>query len=221
MTYRLYTLTLKKDKETRRQGDVADTNLLVFLSPCLPVSRWLAYFLPILLALALAGCGFVPTETTVQGEQTGGSDLGPDTVARNFFEDLQSALEDPELGSEDNRGQWVERLANYFAPNERDDQRIALRSALDSFVAGQRKLDPNEKMTIELRLDGVETLSESGARALVRPVNGSIYILITRATDTGVATIWEQNEPLAKIVGNPDGAVPVVRIGRTWYLTEG
>jgi hypothetical protein len=173
------------------------------------------------LLVLLAGCGFVATETTTQGAQTGGSDLGPDAVARNFFEDLQSALEDPQLASEDKRGQWVERLANHFAPNERDDQRIALRSALDSFVTGLGKLGPNEDMTIELRLDGVEVVSESGSSALVRPVNGSIYILITRATDAGVATIWEQNEPLAKIIGNPNGAVPVIRIGRTWYLTEG
>ena len=173
-----------------------------------------------LLALyALTACGFGLTPN--QGTPSGGGGSTPEQVAQYFFEDLGQALKDPQLSNEDRRDQWVERLANYFAPNERDDQRIALSSALDSFVGGLGKLEPNESLTLNVRFEGVEKVSQDGNRALVRPTNGSIYILITRTTANGVFTLYEDDVPLSKIIGDTNGAVPVIRIGRTWFLTEG
>lgn len=176
-----------------------------------------------LLVLAMAllpACGFATTTTPAQGEQSGGG-LAPDTVAKNFFEDLRAALKDMQLANDDKRSKWVEQLSNYFAPAERDDMRVTLSTALDTFVDGLGKLASNEELTIDIQFDGIETVANDGSRALVRPVNGSIYLLITRTTDTGnVVKIWEQTDPLNKIIGNPDGAVPVIRIGRTWFLTE-
>jgi hypothetical protein len=169
--------------------------------------------------LALAACGAAPGQTTVQGSQSGGS-ISPDTVAKSFLEDLDNALKDPRLSDDQRRGEWVERLAGYFAPNERDDQRIMLRSALDSFIGGLGKLELNENMTLELRYDDVQLLYENDDRAMVRPVNGAIYVLITRTTDAGVLNLYEDTVSLDKIIGN-EGAVPVIRIGRSWYLTEG
>jgi uncharacterized lipoprotein YajG len=175
----------------------------------------------LVILLALAGCALPSNQTTVRGEQTAGSDLPPDRVAENFFDDLQRALKDQQLASDDKRGQWAEQLASYFAPSERDNQRIALRSMLDNFVAGLGELESNEQMTIELKFDGVETVSENGNRALVRLVNGSINVLITRTTEAGAVTLYKDDVPLAKIIGGENGTVPVVRIGRAWYLTEG
>src|SRR5262245_44050310 len=85
-------------------------------------------FIALLALFALTACGFgiVPN----QGTPSGGGGSTPEQVAQYFFEDLGQALKDPQLSNEDRRDQWVERLANYFAPNERDDQRIALSSAL-------------------------------------------------------------------------------------------
>ena len=185
----------------------------------LALGRW-SLVLGLLALLALAGCGPGAGEPPLESGP-GGSDIGPERVAENFFDDLHSALKDPQLANDDKRGQWVERLAGYFAPNERDDQRIALRAALDGFVAGLAKLEPNENMSIELRLDGVEKVSESDNRATVHLVNGSINILITRTTETGVATLYQDNVGLDRIIGSADGTVPVIRVGRTWYLTEG
>jgi hypothetical protein len=172
------------------------------------------------LLVALAGCAAAPGQATVQGDQSGGG-LLPEAVVESFFEDLRSALSDRQLADDDHRGEWVDRLAGYFAPNERDDQRIALRTALDSFVTGLGELDPSEDLTLEVRFDRVEKVSESGNRATVRLVNGSIYVLITRTTDNGVITLYQDDVGLDRIFGSPDGSIPVVRIGRTWYLTEG
>ena len=173
----------------------------------------------LLLLGALAACGF-GSATPEQVAQTGGGS-SPELVAQNFFEDLRQALKDQQLSNETKRDQWVERLANYFAPIERDDQRVALSSALENFVSGRDKLNQNETLTLDVRFDKIEKISEDGDRALVRPTNGSIYILITRATNNGTFTLYEDDVPLTKIVGDPNGAVPVIRIGRSWFLTEG
>jgi hypothetical protein len=174
----------------------------------------------LLLALGvLAGCGFggAAPEQTAQG---GGS--SPELVTKNFFSDLRDALKDQQqLANEAKRDQWVERLANYFAPNERDDQRVALSEALENFASGLGKLEPNENLTLEVHFEDVEKVSDDGSRALVRPINGSINILITRTTNNGVFTLYEDKVPLTKIIGDTNGAVPVIRIGRNWFLTEG
>jgi hypothetical protein len=173
----------------------------------------------VLVLFHLSACNITPDQTTVQGGQSGGS-ISPDAVARGFFEDLSKALKDPQLSDDKRRGEWVERLAVYFAPNERDDQRIALREALDSFITGLGKLETNEHLTLDLRFEDVEKIEETSNRAVVRPINGAIYVLITRTTDAGVQNIYEETVPLDRLIGN-NGTVPVIRIGRTWYLTEG
>jgi hypothetical protein len=204
-----------RDRETRRQGDKERAGLPVSLSPCLLV------LLPVLLTLVLilSACAATPNPNIVEAPAGGGS-FSPEAVAQSFFEDLGAALQDPKLADDQQRGAWVERLAGYFAPNERDDQRIALRTALDSFTTGLDKLEPNEELKLELKIERLEQIEQAGDRATIRPVNGAIYVLITRTTNAGVQNLYEETVPLEKIIGN-DGAVPVLRIGRSWYLTEG
>jgi hypothetical protein len=167
----------------------------------------------------LSGCAVTPGLTTAQAPPGGGS-FSPEAVAQSFFEDLDQALDDPKLADDQQRGVWVERLAGYFAPNERDDQRIALRAALDSFTAGRSKLEPNEDLTLDLKIERLEQVYQNGDRAMIRPINGAIYVLITRTTSAGIQNLYEETVPLEKIIGN-NGSVPVLRIGRSWYLTEG
>jgi hypothetical protein len=173
----------------------------------------------LVLLLALAGCAVTPEPDAAQGAPTGGS-FSPEAVAESFFEDLGNALRDEKLADDQQRGAWVERLSGYFAPNERDDQRIALRAALDSFTAGLDKLESNEHLTLDLKIERLEQVSQSDDRAMIRPVNGAIYVLITRTTSVGIQNLYEETVPLERIIGN-NGSVPVVRIGRSWYLTEG
>jgi hypothetical protein len=167
----------------------------------------------------LSGCAATPGQNSTQAPVSGGS-FSPEAVAQSFFDDLDSALDDPNLADDQQRGAWVERLAGYFAPNERDDQRIALRAALDSFTAGLDNLEPNENLTLDLKIERLEQVYQTDDRAMIRPVNGTIYVLITRTTSVGIRNLYEETVPLEKIIGN-SGSVPVLRIGRSWYLTEG
>jgi len=193
----------------------AQTRHPVTLSPCHPVTLVVL----LTLVLLLAGCAATPSQGSAQAPAGGGS-FSPEAVAQSFFEDLGTALQDPKLADDQQRGEWVERLAGYFAPNERDDQRIALRAALDSFTNGRDQLEPNEDLTLDLKIERLEQVEQTEDRAMIRPVNGEIHVLITRTTSAGIQNLYEQTVPLEKIIGN-NGSVPVIRIGRSWYLTEG
>lgn len=170
-------------------------------------------FLVCLLALLLASCGqAAPAES--EAASPGG--VNPESVTESFFDDLGAALKDPALRTANAREQWADRLADYFAPNERDDQREALGLALDSFAADMRELTPQEQLLIEIRYDNIRKLSDDGATALVEPVNGRIYLQVMR--DDYIT--HERETPLSDIIGRADGAVPTVKIGNDWYLTE-
>jgi hypothetical protein len=185
--------------------------------------RWSAVGLVLVVALlVLVACGVSPAEEVPQATEGGGG-ISPEAVTLSFFEDLRRALQAPDLANDEVREGWVERLASYFAPNERDDQRVALSDALAGLVAGRGQLQPNEAMTFELRFDRdrAEKLSDDGQRAVVRLVNPSLYILITRTTDSGTVVVYEDEVALHQLIGNADGAIPTVKIGRDWYITEG
>ena len=177
--------------------------------------------------LILAACG--PTSSVppaAPADTSGGSRISPDVVAQRFFEAFGAALNDPGLADETRRSKLAEQLAEYFAPNERDDQRIAMSMALSNFADGLARLDTDQTLTLELRITDVRILSEDGDRALVRPVNGtvpaSIYLLIARTDDRGVVTPeFRQEIAFEEMIGRPDGSIPVVKIGDRWYLTEG
>jgi hypothetical protein len=176
--------------------------------------------------LVLTACGVASDDLNAPVDQSGGSRIGAENVAQNFFEDLRSALKDPKLSDDAARSRWAEQLAGYFAPNERDDQRVALNTALATLVSGLERIGPDQTMTIELRMTAVQKLSGDGDHALVRPVNGtanaSIYLLIAHVNDRGVQIPdWEQEVGFDKIIGRADGAIPTIKIGDRWYLTEG
>jgi hypothetical protein len=199
---------------------------LVILSSYHLVMRWLAFLTLCSSILLLTACGAAPGDAARQADDGGGSRISPDVVARRFFEDFGKALSDPGLQDEARRSKLAEQLAEYFVPTERDDQRAALNTALDSFANGLARLDADQTLTLELRITDVRILSEDGDRALVRPVNGaaaaSIYLLIAHTDDRGgVIPEFEQEVGLDKMIGRPDGAIPTIKIGDRWYLTEG
>lgn len=170
------------------------------------------------IVLSLAGCttGATTDETTV------GGGFSPEVVTESFFEDLQRALQDPNLHQEETRSFWAERLAGYFAPAEREVQRVALQRALASFAGGLRQLADDETAIFEFRgFKPVEKVSDDGERALVRLPSASISMTLMRTTERGSFVFYEQTIGLSEVIGRPDGTVPVVKIDGRWYLTEG
>jgi hypothetical protein len=175
-----------------------------------------------LLAGLLGSCGTLGQQRAdTSQQQTGEGGLTPESVTKGFFADLGQALKDPALANEDARATWVERLAGYFAPNERDSQRVILSDALASFASDRSQLAPDEALTLEIRFDEPRRVSEDGDRVLVQLPNASLFMQISRITDRGAQPYYEQPISLDRIIGRSDGSVPTIRIGGRWFLTEG
>lgn len=175
----------------------------------------------LILFLCLTACSVPGTEQPATPEDVGNRANAPESAVSGFFEDLEAALKDPGLVREEVRDRWVERLAAYFAPNERDDQRILLNESLASFAGDRAQLAEDETMSIEISFDTPRSISIEGDRALVELPNAMIYMEIARLTERGAVPIYEQPIELGRVIGRTDGAVPTVRIGGYWYLTEG
>jgi hypothetical protein len=118
------------------------------------------------------------------------------------------------------------RSTKYCPAGPRNITVTALNAALASLADGQARLDTGQTLTLDLRFTSIQKVSDDGERALIRPVNGganaSIYLLIARTNDRGVIVPeFEQEIGFEKIIGRADGAIPTIRIGDRWYLTEG
>ncbi|HEX5690649.1 MAG TPA: hypothetical protein VFX76_11635, partial [Roseiflexaceae bacterium] len=173
--------------------------------------RWMRGACVLVCVLMVLGACSSSSEQAAQqvDDPAGGNRFGPQVLAENFLKDLRDALHDSKLGDETTRSRWAEKLANYFAPNERDDQRVALNASLAGFAEGQTKLDVGQTLTLDLRFTSVQKIADDGERALVRPVNGgnnaSIYLLIARTNDRGaVVPEFEQEIGFDKIFGRDD-----------------
>lgn len=162
--------------------------------------------------LLLAACG--PSTPVIDSRGIGGG-VSPLVVTENFVEDLDKALKDPLIQQRDQRKRWVDTLADYFAPDERETQRDALSKTLSNFANElSSEVNPGEEFKIELRRDGFEQQNVSGQRALVKIVNGRIYWQVLR---DGYQIAWDET-PLTQIIGGEN--VPTVKIGNAWFLTE-
>lgn len=167
----------------------------------------------LIMALLLVGCG--------PASETGNVGLGgssPEAVVEDFVEDLNKALQDSALESLDSRRSWAERLASYFAPSERADQRLVLREMLDTFVVSSRRPVIGERITFELTHNGMERITSSADEALVRVVDGTIVL---RWLDAEGQVLRERSSGLMDVLGQTSGGLPVLRVNGVWFLTEG
>jgi hypothetical protein len=177
---------------------------------------WLSVALFGALLVLLSACG--PAGMTTTDVPIGNGAVSPQNAVDGYFQTLNRALKDPNIKNDDVRQKWVDQLAAFFAPNERQDQRAMIGTALDGFVQGLKtELKPNESVTLEVRYDALEPqVTGDGSRAVVRAVNGAIHLMIVGDTT------WEQPPvPLSELTGRSDNTIPVVRVGDHWFLTEG
>lgn len=174
-----------------------------------------------LLLLLLCACQAAPA---APGDAPASSDIRfetPEAVVQSFLRDLNDSLRDRRLTDDDARGAMVDRLAAYFAPNEREDQREAIGRSLAGFAASLAQLTNDQSLVFEVRgiadFRNFKKISDDGQRALIRASGASIYVLIARGSQVD----FEQELPLEQIIGRSDGAIPTRKIDGSWYLTEG
>lgn len=164
--------------------------------------------------LLLAGCAAEPAEEELAGAG-GGS---PQQVVESFLEDLNEALADPRLGEQAVRRAWAESLAGHFAPSERADQRAAMAGMLADFAASAASPAVGSKATLELSWARIDLLEQEGERALVRVVDG---VLTLRFLDADGELLRERTAGLTEVIGQTSGGLPTLRVGASWFMTEG
>jgi hypothetical protein len=178
--------------------------------------------------LLLVACTTRPPEV-VEETLPGGGGTVPRAAVEGFFEDLNKALADPRLAEDyETRVRWAEQLAGYFAPVERQRQRIAMGRMLDDVAASLRKLadeaGPDEQMQVllEARLQPTElrVLSQEATRAELHLGAATLHLKIARLRDGRQDPIYEQSEPLYRLLGRNDGSVPLVRVDGRWFLSS-
>ena len=175
-------------------------------------SRLLATTL--LLTLLLSGCGEVITESDLIG--TGGG--SPRQVVESFLEDLNSALNDPELTSVEVRQAWAERLSGHFTPSERDDQQAILGDMLRRFVISTTNPALGARATLEVSFSVTELVEQQEERALVRVVDG---LLTLRFYSERGELLRERSNSLSTLIGLTGDRLPTQRVGGRWFMTEG
>lgn len=175
--------------------------------------RTLRLLLALALLAALAGCAAEPTDA-----ELGRGGLAPQVVVESFLESLNGALGDPSLVNGETRRGWAERLASYFAPSERADQRAALGRMLAIFADTSARPAVGRRVSLEVVYTRTEVIATEGDRATVRVVDGQVVL---RFLDEGGELLRERTRGLAEVIGLPDGGLPVLRVGDSWYLTEG
>lgn len=164
--------------------------------------------------LMLSGCGVLLAESELIGAG-GGS---PRQVVESFLEDLDAALNDPELTNLEVRRGWAERLASHFAPSERVDQRAALGMMLARFAHGAANPAVGAYATLEVTFSGTEVIEQHDGRALVRVVDGQ---LVLRFYNAEGELLRERTGGLVDLIGEQRGGLPTLQVGGNWFMTEG
>jgi hypothetical protein len=170
-----------------------------------------------LLLLALAACA-APVSDPTADDTSGVGRSSPEAAVDGFLEDLNRALQDPNLGDATTRRSLAERLAGYFAPGERIDQRTAFIDMLAGFADTSQNPVVGAKVSLALTYSRVELLSRTGDKALVRVVDGTFDL---RWLDANGEVVRERTRGLAEVLGQQSDGLPVLRVDALWFITEG
>lgn len=168
--------------------------------------------------LLLTACA-APLEAEPERGSVGGE--SPLAVAVAFVGGLNEALQDPQLRELEVRRAWAERLASYFAPSERVDQRYVLGRMLARFAAGLAGHEANQILTLEITYSDIQVIEENSEHAQVRLLDGTMRYRRVRVEENGYRTVLrDEQHVLADVLGLQDGVLPVVQVNGRWFLTE-
>jgi hypothetical protein len=169
--------------------------------------------------LMLAGCS-LPED--VEGNERAIGGETPEAVIRSFFDSLNTALQDPEITEQETRQVWAERLATYFAPSERIDQRDILWQMLADFATRLERVDEHMEITLEVTYEGMYIAEQSDDSAMVRLVGGTLHFRRVWVAENGYRSIvTDQRHSLNEVLGQSEqGGFAVLRVNGRWFLTE-
>lgn len=172
------------------------------------------WLLPLLLVilLLLPACGSELSEEDLVGR--GGPT--PQAAVESFLATLNEALQ-ADLADETARRGWAERLASYFAPSERADQRIVFSRMLAAYVQSAARPVYGSTATVQITYTGTEVIERQGDRAVVRVVDGQVTL---QWLDGEGQVVRERTSALTALMGQTEG-FPVLRVGGSWFITEG
>ncbi|MFV9507311.1 MAG: hypothetical protein AB4911_22395 [Oscillochloridaceae bacterium umkhey_bin13] len=184
----------------------------------------------VLLAALLSACGGgsagggpAPTATPVP--------IPPEERVKSFFDTFSQAINDPEISDPARQTEWVEQLAAYAAPAERDAVKEELTASLAEFTGmdlGALTGQPDLDARIEITFNITETrmVSETADQAIVEVVDG---IVSMKPVGADVAQLGEmaammtQDLPISDFfadTGNEDRQIELVKVDGVWYLVN-
>ncbi|WP_298482255.1 hypothetical protein [uncultured Chloroflexus sp.] len=172
----------------------------------------MAMVLWLVLGFFLGGCGAVALD-----ENVGLGGVTPEAVVESFLEDINAALADPALNEAATRQMWANRLASYFAPSERADQRQVMREMLDGFASANTRPTRGSRAEVTISYDRTRVLRADDRTALVEIANAVITV---RWRDNEGNLLLERNGALLRLIGREESGLPVIRVDGRWYLTE-
>lgn len=188
----------------------------------------------VLCCLALAGCSQSEAGTIDPQQDTldVGSQTPEETVA-SFFAEFNAALSEPSMQEPDVRRAFAERLAGYFAPVERIDQRAVFLHMLSQFAESQQTLEQNEQWVIQITFAQIEVERQDETHARVRLVDAFVQLRRIRHQENYEEVLFEQQKSLAEVlprasnlltqteqVAGENWAFNVLQVNGRWFLTE-
>jgi hypothetical protein len=167
------------------------------------------FFLCCCLLLLISGCSTVSLD-----EDIGLGGVTPEAVVESFLEDFNTALADPALSEPTARQVWANRLASYFAPSERADQRLVMREMFDSFARNNLQPVRGSKAEVVITYDRTRANRIDEMTALVE------VVMTVRWRDAAGNVVFERSGALLRLIGREANGLPVIRVDGRWYLTE-
>lgn len=176
-------------------------------------------FTLLVLLLVLMGCSDV-VEPTGPAEVAGSE--SPEAAVQGFFLQTNAALRDPALSQPGVRRSWSARLASFFAPSERIEQRQVLGQMLADFATGLETLAPNEEITIEIGYDNVQVVQQDATHASVRLQDATFTYRVVEVAESGFRNVlYSQQRPLHEVLGVEESSgFQVLQVNGRWFITD-
>jgi hypothetical protein len=186
--------------------------------------------LTLVVLLALVACS-APGGTSAVAPEPAAPVESPEDRVKSFFTTFSDAISDPQISDAARRDEWVTRLTAYAAPNDQADARASIESALGEFgglniaeMVGQPDLDV--RMDVRFTITETRLVEESGDRATVEVVNGTIAMQPVGEDVAELGPLADQftmELPISDFFSDTsDGSnqIQLQRIDGVWYLID-